>query len=190
MNSDSTLGTTCQLKQRETILPGTENDGYSFTGLDDDIKNSFDRLYFYNANISFIPREAFQEFPNLKFVGFYDVDLRTINYEWLKNFLKFERNLEGLIFYNCHINEIDHRVVEIFGRYKRIILKFNNCYDGNIDDADVKRAEMNSRLQGCFSNFRTTELEKSVRRIEENFSSLQHTIDEINQKLKKLSEKH
>lgn len=94
------VGFTCQLKNEEEILPGTEDDGFYFSGLDTDLKQRFDKLFFYTPNISFVPKEAFEVFPNLRKVGFWETDLRIITYEWLTEFLKFEKGLEGLVFYD------------------------------------------------------------------------------------------
>lgn len=186
IQNESYKGTTCQLKQKETISPNTENDGYTFTGIDITEKPRFDKISFYHTNVSFVPREAFEEFPNLKYIGFKEVDMRRLDYNWLKEFLKFEKNIVGLNFNDLYINEIDPRAIEIFSKYKIINLKFNTCVNAYIETEYMGEAGLNSKLQQCISNFRTRELEKSVVNIEENVNKMQSKLDEINEKLSKL----
>lgn len=184
------VGFQCDLKNQEEVLPGSEDEGYYFTGLNTYLKERFDKIFFYTENISFVPKEVFEVFPNLRKIGFWGADLRKIEYDWLTEFLKYEKGLNGLVFHDCHINEIEPRVMEIFTRYQSIKLSGNDCIDDQLEHSDTEIATINSQLQTCFKNYRINDMEKTVFNMAEKFDKFQVEVqtnfDEINQKLNKL----
>lgn len=184
------VGFSCQLKNGESVPEGSEDSGYYFSGLNSDLKHRFDKIFFYTEDVKFVPREAFEVFPNLRKVGFWEADVRVITHESLTEFLKFQKGLEGLVFYDCHISEIDPRVMEIFRQFKSVNLKNNDCFDGHLENSNVDIAQMNSQLQTCFRNYRMRQMEISIQKMEGKFEKFEKDIqvrfDDINEKLTKL----
>lgn len=169
-------GNLCNLNKKESILPGTENDSYIFYGMTAEQRNNLEKLHFYTADVAFFPKQIFQEFPKLRQIGFWEAHIKQINYEWLENLIKFEKNLKELVFIECEINEIDPRVLEIFKNFERIDLRDNNCVNDHFDIINKDVSKLHTKLQTCFTNYKIKHYLKPLSIETENLLQITHKL--------------
>lgn len=198
-NYGRTIGTdfeeSCDLLIHQ-ISSDFEGHRFDFSGVTTEQKLLVKTLIFRNSSIAFVPKEAFTTFPNLERITMLNTSLGTLEYDWLKNFLKYAKNIKYLDFRWNKINKTEPRVLEIFSKYERVNLRWNLCVDRKFEiyNGDVSR--MRADLDNCFNYYfseggfylaglKTIKLEK---KIEKSLTEIQELKGQIAE-LKKMVEK-
>lgn len=148
---------TCDLTNKEEILPEMDGQKFEFTGVTAEQKIRVKTLAFRTSNISFVPEESFKTFPNLVRIVMLNTTLVKLEYDWLKNFLKYEKNIKYLDFRWNKINISDPQVLDIFAKYKKVNLKWNPCVDKKFTIIAGDTSKMRNDLDHCFHYFYDTD---------------------------------
>lgn len=152
-NNNKNWGQICELSNKESITSSLQNEQYKYIGLTEDQRKQIDFILFRTADVSFIPKETFEQFPKLKVVGFQDANIKVVTYDWIDDFTSsFEKNIKVLFLGVNSIEAIEPQVVEVFRKFDKVYLQSNNCTQSNfltISDFTT----MEDKLKVCFENF-------------------------------------
>lgn len=153
-DSNAKWGDHCYFNNMEPILPGTEHYEFRYTGFNDQQKANLNLIIFKTANIAFIPKETFTTFPKLNVIGFQDIDMETLTFDWLNSITKgLPSRIRGLYIHNSGINKMEPSVLGIFNRFDRLELKGNRCIQLHLLRSDGDFIMLNQKLQNCFTNY-------------------------------------
>lgn len=170
---DNNWGQICALNNKESIASNSWNDQYNYIGLTEDQRKKIfiDFILFTTANISFIPEETFERFPNLTTVGFQDANIKILSYDWLHSLSSsFNANIRNLYLWQNSIEAIDPRTIEIFMKFDNVYLKKNLCTKTDFLKKNGDFATMEKNLKVCIENFmreHVFELETELKRVDE-----------------------
>jgi hypothetical protein len=156
-SNDTDFEETCDLVNKEEILPEMDGQKFEFSGVTTDQKIAVKTLAFRTSNISFVPMEAFSTFPNLERIVMLNTSLGRLEYNWLNHFLKYEKNIKYIDFRWNKINISDPQVLDIFSRFKRVNLKWNLCVDKKFTIINGDTTNMKKDLDHCFHYFYNTD---------------------------------
>lgn len=146
----------------QNIAAGTENDGFTFTGLPEEHKKTVNVIWFRTSDVAFVPREALETFPNLREIAIVDREFETLTFDFLSNLLKFVKpKIKKLSFFMCYLERIDPRVIPIFQEMEEVNLNYNICVKKSFETKE-DFAEMDSILKQCTDNFEAFEEEKAL----------------------------
>lgn len=143
----------CVLNHRTPIRPDLGQDHINFSGLSNAQRNQVTELVIKTWNISTIPVEFYETFPNLTEITFDEFKMETLSFEWLEritnSFIPVIRKL-GL---HLKITKMDPRVAEIFKKFDRIFLYRNICIYDSILKTNWNTGLNDKKLKKCFKNF-------------------------------------
>lgn len=189
---------TCDLLDKVVITPDMESDKFEFTGLSSEQKEKIKTLAFRSSSVAFVPKEAFQVFPNLERITMLNTSLEKIEYHWLKNFLKYSKDIKILDLRWNKINFTDPRVLEIFSKFQKVNLKWNVCVDNQYSIENGNMLEMRNELDACFNNYFTyggfylsgimsENTQKRIERVQDEIQEMKNHIKEIRKLVEKMA---
>lgn len=168
-------GTTwCELHNKESILQGTQNESYQFTGLSEEEKNDIDILVFYTDKVAFVPSETFTTFPNLDTIRFFGIEKEVLEFNWLNQVTKsFSNQIKHLWLDYSQFKKIDPRVFDIFKSFDVVQLYGNPCvhHEFHKNKGDFEKFE--EILSICIHNFETDKKEDDfvITELENDFNN-------------------
>lgn len=184
---DSTKwGKFCSLSKKESIPMSSKNNKYEYSGNATD-KSDVKDVVFRTSKVSFVPKETFTEFPNLKSISFTEANLTTLTYDWLHSITSsFTPNITEFYLSFNSIEAIEPRAIEIFEKFDIVYLTSDNCTSKDFYKSSGDFVTMEGDLNDCFENFVKNSTYKyvlnSLKRIDEKIEeNLLKRIDEKNE---------